>query len=235
MKKTVLVVAICCLMSITYAQNRPLYPVGVGEKLGGIELQSYQGESFKITDYNGKKNILLVFPRGLVTPTIWCPICFYQYAELVDIAEKYDLSKKYDLEILYVLPYPNDSIALWHAAAEKGLATIERWKYPAGYDTLTGPVRDWADYSLEFFPGTYRLNGQKLSIPIPILMDEDKKVSRGMFLFTQEWGGTKAPQNIPTVFLINKEGKVVFKYHSQYTNDRPPAKHLMDAMKYFLK
>jgi len=169
-----------------------------------------------------------------VTPTIWCPICYYQYAELAEMEATYNLSEKFDLEIFYVLPYPKDSISLWYEAAEKGLAAIERWKYPVGYDTLTGPVRDWADYALEFFPGTYRLNGQKLSIPIPVLMDEDKKVSRGMFLFTQEWGGTKAPQNIPTVFLINKEGKVVFKYHSQYTNDRPPAKHLMDAMDSFL-
>ncbi len=225
--------AMCCFISFVYGQN-PLMPVGIGEKMGEIKLKSFQGNTYNTSDYLGKKNVMFVFPRGLVTPTIWCPICYYQYAEIIEMQNKYDLSGKYNLEIFYILPYPQDSIALWHTAAENGLNSIERWKTPVGFDTLTGPVKDWAVYSREFFPGSYVLNGKEMELSIPILMDEDKSVSRGMALFTQEWGGTKAPQNMPTVFLVNKEGKVVFKYHSQYTNDRPPAKHLMDAMESFL-
>ena len=30
--------------------------------------------------------------------------------------------------------------------------TIENWKNPVGYDTLTGPVKRWATYVREFFP-----------------------------------------------------------------------------------
>lgn len=224
----------CSLISISYVQSQTLYAVGVGEKLGEIELQTYQGETYNTADLKGDKNIMLVFPRGLVTPTIWCPICYYQYAELAELQKKYNLSKKYDLEILYVLPYPKDSIALWRAAAENGLKVVERWKNPVGFDTLTGPVRDWAEYSREFFPRSYTLDGKQLSLTIPILMDEDKSVSKGMSLFTQEWGGTEAPQNMPTVFVINKKGEVVFKYHSQYTNDRPPAKHLLEVLEKLL-
>ena len=36
---------------------------------------------------------------------------------------------------------------------------------------------------------------------------------------------------IPSVFLIDKENTLRFKYIAQYTSDRPPKEHLIEAIK----
>nr|NQU90858.1 hypothetical protein [Bacteroidota bacterium] len=114
------------------------------------------------------------------------------------------------------------------------MQTIENWKNPTGYDTLTGAPKRWADYVREFFPEYYNYPGGEIDIPLPILMDEDKNVSKGLYQFTKEWGGTKADQNMPTVFLLDKDGVIQFKYHSQYTNDRPTAEYIERIIKRML-
>lgn len=209
-----------------FAQDVLLEPVGLGETMGDFSLKTFQGESVTLSDYQGKKNVLLVFPRGKVMEDLWCPLCYYQYAELAEWEQKMDIRNTYNLEILFVLPYPKDSIQLWREAANGGLSTIERWKHPTGYDTLTGGLKRWADYMREFYPAQYNYPGGVLEISIPVLMDEDKSVSKALYLFTKEWGGTRADQNMPTVFLLDKNGVVQFKYHSQYTNDRPTVAYI---------
>ena len=170
--------------------------------------------------------MLLVFPRGKVLEDLWCPLCYYQYAELAEWDEKKNAKEKYDLEILFLLPYPKDSITLWTKAVNKGLQSIENWKNYDGYDTLSERQKEWPDYVRKFFPAQYNYPSGVIDTPIPILIDEDKQVSKALFLYTKEWGGTKADQNMPTVFLIDKKGVVQFKYHSQYTNDRPTAEYI---------
>ena len=53
-------------------------------------------------------------------------------------------------------------------------------------------------------------------LKLPVMFDPDQKVSKGLYLYQTEWGGTKVEQNVPTVFIIDKQGKVKFKYFSQY-------------------
>lgn len=226
-----MLVSVAFLNSLqSIGQDRILEPVGIGETMGDFTLNTYQGEEVSMAGLKGKK-VLLMFPRGKVLEEMWCPLCYYQYAEIAALEKKTGMRKKYNLEILYVLPYPKDSITLWKKAAGKGLQTIENWKYPEGYDTLTGPVRRWADYVREFFPEKFSYPNGEIDIPLPVLMDEDKSVSSGLYLFTQEWGGTTAAQNMPTVFLLDEQGVVRFKYHSQYTNDRPQAEYLLEYIK----
>jgi len=217
------------------AQNRDLEPIGIGETMGDFTLTTYQGDEVSLSDYKGKKNVLLVFPRGKVLDELWCPLCYYQYAELAEWDERVNASKRFNLEILFVLPHAKDSIDLWRKAANQGLQTIENWKNPAGYDTLTGPAKNWADYVREFYPSTYNYPNGEIDVPITILMDEDKKLSKGLLLYTKEWGGTKTWQNMPTVFLLDKNGVVQFKYHSQYTNDRPTAEYIQRMLRAALK
>jgi len=214
---------------IVFAQENILEPVGLGETMGDFTLKTYQGDVINTADLRGK-NVLLIFPRGKVLPDLWCPLCYYQYAEIAALEKTTNIRKKYDLEILYVLPYPKDSITLWKKAAGQGIQTIENWKYPEGYDTLTGPVKRWANYVREFFPEKFSFPNGEIDTPLPILMDGDKKVSSELYLFTHEWGGTKAAQNKPTVFLLDKKGVVRFKYHSQYTNDRPTAEYILEYL-----
>nr|NQU94149.1 redoxin domain-containing protein [Bacteroidota bacterium] len=136
-----LLLMIASILTLTspngFTQTSVLEPVGLGETMGDFTLTSYQGEVVSMSDFRGTKNVLLVFPRGKVLEDLWCPLCYYQYAELAGWDQKNNIRKKYDLEIFYVLPYPKDSINLWRRAANKGLQTIENWKNPTGYDTLT--------------------------------------------------------------------------------------------------
>jgi len=46
-------------------------------------------------------------------------------------------------------------------------------------------------------------------------------------LFTAEWGGSKIEQNVPTVYIIDEEGLLRFKYISQNTFDRPGPDYLL--------
>lgn len=39
----------------------------------------------------------------------------------------------------------------------------------------------------------------ELPLPFPILMDDGAAISKGMDLFSTEWGGSKVEQNVPTV------------------------------------
>lgn len=202
--------------------------------MGEFSLPTLQGGQVSMSDYLGKKNVLLVFPRGKVLDNLWCPLCFYQYAELAEYIAEENILEEQELEVLFLLPYSKDSVLEWTHAANKGLATIEKWKNPAGYDTLTGGVRQWADYMREFYPEQYYYESGVMDTPIPVLIDEDKSVSKTLAIYTMEWGGTKTDQNMPTVFLLDKNGKILFKYHSQYTNDRPTAEYIGKMMNFLL-
>ena len=77
--------------------------------------------------------------------------------------------------------------------------------------------------------------GGKVFFPFPILIDADRSLSKGLGLFTAEWGGRKAEQNIPTVFIIDAQGVVRFKYVGQSTVDRPSTEYLLGFIEKMLK
>jgi peroxiredoxin len=236
--KTYVIILSIFLAGITstpsISQGYILQPVGLGEFMGEFSLTTLQGDQVSMSDFYGKKNVLLIIPRGKVLDDLWCPICFYQYAELAKWEKEKNIRKNHELEILFLMPYSRDSIIEWTHAANQGLETIEKWKNPAGYDTISGGAKLWADYMREFYPEKFHYKDGVMDTPIPILMDENKLVSRTLALYTKEWGGTSTDQNKPTIFLMDKNGKIQFKYHSQYTNDRPTAKYLGDILKFAL-
>ena len=63
-------------------------------------------------------------------------------------------------------------------------------------------------------------------VPFPILVDDGAQVSTRLGLFRTEWDGSEVDQNVPTIFIIDADGVVQFKYHSQSTFDRPPYEYL---------
>lgn len=214
------------LFSVTFCQNDNVFPITINEKFPDITLQTVQGEKINISDFAGK-NIMLIFSRGKVTPTVWCPICHYQYLETVMIEQKENLREKYNMEIFFVLPYSQDSLQVWIDAIPKSLQSINNWKYPKDEANINANVRSWMEYSREFFPYSFEYSAENFKLELPILFDPDRKVSEGLLLFKEEWGGTTVAQNVPTIFIIDENGKVKFKYFSQYTNDRPDAKYLV--------
>ncbi len=214
------------LISSIHAQNENIYPVTINEKFPDITLQTAQGKDISIADLAGK-NIMLIFPRGKVTEEVWCPICHYQYLEMVMTEENENLKEKYNMKIIFVLPYSGDSLQHWVDAFPQSLQSINNWKFPENEENITENVRLWMEYAQEFFPYSFDYSSEDFDLKLPILFDPDRKVSEGLMLFQEEWGGTTVAQNIPTIFILDEEGKVKFKYFSQYTNDRPDAKYIV--------
>jgi hypothetical protein len=66
--------------------------------------------------------------------------------------------------------------------------------------------------------------------PFPILVDGDRTLSEGLGLFTTDWGGSTADQNVPTILIIDSQGVLQFKYMSQNTIDRPPLEYLVQVV-----
>jgi peroxiredoxin len=211
------------------AQNEAIIPVQVKEKFSDFTLNDHNGNTVSLPDLKGKK-VMLVFIRGKVTPQIWCPICHYQYLEAMQAQVEQNLSEELNMEIFFVLPYSMDSLENWKNAFAGSISTIEKWKNPEKDENTPQGVIDWAEYSSLFFPYTFKVP-DNVELNIPVLMDENLELSKGLFLFKEEWGGTKVAQNVPTIFIIDEEGYVQFKYHSQYTNDRPDMRYITEYVK----
>jgi peroxiredoxin len=214
------------LISLVFSQNENIFPITMNENFPDVTLQSAKGEVVRIADLRGK-NIMLIFPRGKVTPEVWCPICHYQYLEIVTVEEREKLREKYNMEIFFVLPYSIDSLQHWIDAFPQSLQSINNWKFPDDEANITENVREWMEYAREFFPYSFDYSADEFELKLPVLFDSDRMVSEGLMLFREEWGGTTVAQNVPTIFILDQEGKVKFKYFSQYTNDRPDAKYIV--------
>ncbi len=61
-------------------------------------------------------------------------------------------------------------------------------------------------------------------------MDDGAAISTGLGLFTTEWGGSKVEQSVPTVFIVDKNGILQFKYFSQNTFDGPGPDYVLRVL-----
>jgi len=82
------------------------------------------------------------------------------------------------------------------------------------------------------FPKSYHFEKGKVPTPFPIMVDADRILSKGLGIFTEEWSGSKAEQNIPSIFIVDAKGIVQFKYISQNTFDRPHLPYLMKMVEF---
>lgn len=212
----------------TAQQASAIRPVTVGSLMPDFSLPSLQGQTVTLSKLKGR-NVLLIFLRGRSAPGAWCHICNYQHAELVDYDAKQQFRKKANLEILFVLPYAKDVAWQWVDSYVKQFADIEAYRNPD-----PAKMDDAARRRLELwktvFPKTFTITPSDLPGPFPILMDGDQAVSKGLGLFSLDWGGSKVEQDIPAVFLIDATGRAQFKYLSQNTLDRPPLAYLVQIV-----
>ena len=209
-----------------YAQEGAIRPVTLGQPMPEFTLPEYQGGELSMSQLKGK-NVMLLFPRGLAGEDHWCHICNYQYAELLELEEEKQIRKTYNLEILYVFPYSAEMIANWIDTFPDQMADIENWKHPEDPESLDERGKRRLAFATQAFPKRFVFEKGKIPTPFPILIDGERTVSKGLGVFTEEWGGSKIDQNVPTVFLIDKEGIVRFKYFSQNTFDRPGFDYLL--------
>lgn len=215
------------------AQDTGIKPVSISSLMPDFTLPSIQGGEAGISGLKGK-NIMLIFPRGKVSDH-WCQICHYQYAELVEFDKIYGLREKFDLEILFVLPYGRDEVKHWVEIFPHQMSVIEGWKNPPASEKENEKAQRWAEYCRKHFPKQYQYEENKIPTPFPILIDADRKVSEGLGLFRTEWDRSKVDQNVSTVYIIDREGLVRFKYFSQNTFDRPAPDYLISILNCMIK
>lgn len=222
MKKHMLAIAAFLLWAISssYSQNEGVKIGIVGDKFSDFTLQTYQGKQVSTKDLRGK-NILLISSRGKYNDDFWCGICFYQYADFADLEITQKIREKYNLEILFLLPYNADTLKSWEKNLPNGLAYIEKSRNPDDPSKLTEGQKYWMHYVQTHFPKSFNYVDNKVPLVLPVLVDDKQEVSKGLDLMRTEWGGTKVLQNVPAVYIIDKDGILRFKYISQSTEDRP--------------
>jgi len=202
------------------SQEPQAKPALLEEPMPDFTLPAYQGGTVSLSSLKGK-NVMIVFPRGFAAEGRWCTICNYKYADLIDVEKTEQLRKKFDLEILYVFPYGRETVQQWLDALPEQLDKIKVWKSPAEADKQDEKVKARMEMARKGFPKDLSAEKGKVPVPFPVLIDEDKKVTKGLGLFTAEWSGSKAEQLIPSVFVVDKQGILRFKYIGQNTWDRP--------------
>ncbi len=213
------------------AQAPPIAPVTVGSSMPDFTLPAYQGGSVTLSGLKGK-TIILIFPRGYADQGAWCHVCNYQYSELVEYDGRTQFRKKANVEILFVMPYGKDVVADWVDKYPQQLADLEAWKNPPDPSKLDDPGRQRMARARRVYPKTFQAKKGAVPTPFPILLDNDRAVSKGLGIFATEWSGSKVDQNVPTVFVIDPSGVVQFKYYSQNTIDRPGVEHLAKVVEW---
>ena len=219
------------LTSVLISQNEHIKIGIVGDPFSDFVLESYQGEQISSSALRGK-NILLISSRGKYTDENWCGICYYQYAEFFEMELTQQIRKKYNVEIMFLLPYPKDTLRNWEKSFPAGLAYLENVTRPLNQEKLSPGQKKWMQFVRDHYPKTFEFTANQTELILPILADEQQQVSKGLGLFQKEWGGTKAMQNIPAIFIIDKEGILRFKYISQSTTDRPSAREIVQYLEY---
>jgi len=224
---SILFITICICLNI-HSQKKPLDLAILEEPLKDFRLPVYQGGDFQLSAEKGK-NVLLVFPRGYYYKDIWCDICAYEYLDLVDEFHNNKLTEKYNLDLVIILPYDKSTIEKWLIDLPEVYASLEAGKHLA--DTLTNDkAMTWVHFANKHYPKTFTLLNEETPQPFKILMDEKHELSERLEIFRTEWWGTKVEQNLPTFILLDTDGKVVFKYISQHTIDRPTSGYLIKIM-----
>ena len=204
-------------------------PVVVGQSMPDFTLPVYQGGTLTLSSLRGK-NVLLLFPRGYAAENYWCTICNYKYVELTELEKAGQIRKKYNLEILVVFPYGHETVTAWLEALPGQLESIRNTKNPAEPDKLDDAARRRMEGWRSMFPADYTLEKDEALAPFPILVDGERKLSMSLGLFQTEWGGRKVDQNIPSVYVVDAEGILQFKYLGQNTMDRPGYDYLLKVL-----
>ena len=221
-------IAVIMLLT-TLSSIAQIQPAMLNQPMNNFTLPTYDGKIVSLSDFKGK-NVLVVFPRVFAAEGRWCSICNYQYAELMALAKK--AKEKYNLELLYVISFSEKTIHNWIDALPDQMAAIEQMKISK--DTTEQSNRR-AAFAKNFFVNKYEFTKDEVPTPFPILIDSARTVSKSLGIFTTEWNGSKVEQDIPSLYLLDKNGILKFKYVSQTTADRPKNDYLLQVFDSFLK
>lgn len=212
----------------TLTLEQALAPIA-GEAFPDFTLPVYGGGEFSLEKYRGKK-VLLIFPRGYLVNN-WCAYCPYQYLELEQMEKTRRIMSAYDVQIVFVLPYSMEMIRDWQERFPEALAAIENNKHPQTAPAAGSIQEAYSAWVRQHFPLTFDVKPDDPHTWIPVLSDENRDLSRQLKIFTGFWDGVAAEQNMASVFIIDQEGILQFKYIGQMTEDRPGVGFLMDLVR----
>lgn len=230
MKKTaIFAIVVAASLGLAAAQETGTNPVTVGQPMPDFSLPAYQGGNVTLSALKGK-NVMIIFPRGYAAEGYWCTICNYKYAELIELERTQEIRKKHNVEILIVLPYGPDVVKAWIDVLPAQLDKIRERKHPADPAKLDEEGKQMMERSSRLYPLDLSVKKGEVPTPFPILIDGDKKLSKSLGLFMTEWGGGKADQNIPSIFIVDAGGILQFKYLGQNTVDRPEYDYLFKVL-----
>ena len=226
-KYTILYIFLFNLLFLGTVDVRSQTTPVLGQPFPDFSLTSHTGEPITLSELQGK-NVLIVFPRGKFRDG-WCRACHYQYADLARLQEEKNILEKYNLEILFVLPYPMDEVKHWTTIFPSQMGIIERWKNPTEAQQANPGYMEFVKTVQVAFPIDFTFDEDNPApLPFPVLADEDHTFSTNIGLFTTFWDRNYFEQNEATIFILDTEGTVRFKYKSQVTLDRPSADYLVD-------
>lgn len=206
--------------ALLFSQSAEIKPVTIGQAMPDFTLPTYQGGTFTLSSLKGK-NVMLIFPRGFAAETRWCTIDNYKYAELVDLDKSAEIRIKYNVEVVFVFPYAADVVKQWVESNPDQLEKIKGWKNPPEPDKLDEQGKARLKLWRTSYPKNFSMEKSKVPTPFPLLIDAERKITKGLGLFTTEWGGSKVDQCITSVFIVDRKGVCQFKYIGQNTTDRP--------------
>ncbi len=210
-------------------QAPQIRPALLGQPMPDFSLPALQGGDVSLSALRGK-NVMIVFSRGYAAENYWCTICNYKYVELVELEKAEGIRKKYDTEILFVFPYDQTTVREWVDILPGQLAKIRDTKNPQDPSVLDDAAKRRMERWRQLFPKDFTWVQDDIPTPFPILVDADRTVSKGLGLFATEWSGSKVDQNIPSVFIVDKQGILRFKYMGQNTVDRPEYGYLFTIL-----
>ena len=204
-------------------------PAIIEQPMADFTLPTYQGGDVTLSKLRGK-NVMIIFPRGYAAPAYWCTICNYRYVELAMLEKARQIRQKYNVEVLVIFPYSRETVQAWLEALPGQLVKIRETKNPADPAKLDEAGKRRMERWRQFFPKDFSLRKGEILAPFPILIDGDHALSSKLGLFQTEWTGSKVDQNIPSVFILDRNGVLLFKYMGQNTTDRPSYDYLFKVL-----
>lgn len=216
---------LCSLFSAGQLTAEPVMP---GQTFPDFDLPALQGGAVSLASLRGR-NVIVIVPRVRYGEGKWCTICNYGYAELAALDAAEDFRRATNTEVVFVAPFGRDITSAWIEATPAELAKIGGWKNPPEAERADPKVakrmvnaRRLLTMELAAEPGT-------VAKPFPILLDAERTLTGGLGVFATEWGGAKAEQGIPAVYILDRDGVVRFKHVAQTSTwDRPETRTILD-------
>ncbi len=217
------------LWAQTQAQTAPpapeFKPAIIEQPMADFALALYQGGELSLSSLKGK-NVVIIVPRFWAGVDYYCTICDYQYMDVVSADETQRFRQTHNAEIVFLFPFGKDDVGKWLAALPGQLDKIKAGKNPADVSKLDEKGKTRMERWRKLFPKDFSLKPDAIPTPFPIMLDADRKVVKPLGVFSTDWNGAKVDQGIPSVFILNAKGVLMFKYISQNTVDRPSVEYL---------